>query len=146
MTPPAAGATAHKKTKAHVPKSATKSQKKAANATKPEPKKEAAPKKSPEQVAKEIVTGPIQEKEVTAAINHDEKSHQAIQANKTKEEKHEIDPNDVLPEAKHDTPKKVKEIMKDMKVEAKKAAANETSKTNTNATASPTVSKLKADS
>lgn len=144
VTPPAAGATAHKKTKAHVPKSATKSQKKAANdkKAKPEPKKEAAPKKSPEQVAKEIVTGPIQEKEVTAAINHDEQSHQAIQANKTKEEKHEIDPNDVVPEAKHDTPKKVKEIMKDMKVEAKKAVANETSKTNP----SPTVSKLKADS
>ena len=78
---------------------------------------------------------------MTAAIDHDKQTHAAI---KTKEEMHEIDPNDKLPEEKHETPKKVKEIMKDMKVEAKKAVANQTS--NTSATVSPTVSKLKADS
>jgi len=72
-TPPASGATAHKKTKASVPKNvkgaakpkaATKSQKKATDdkkLSKKEAPKEAPQKKTVEQTAKEIVTGPIKE-------------------------------------------------------------------------------------
>lgn len=75
---------------------------------------------------------------MTAAIDNDEKTHSAI---KTKEAKHEVDPNDIVPVSeppknalKKETPKKI-EILKDPKVEAKKA--NKTS---------PTELKLKADS
>jgi hypothetical protein len=89
---------------------------------------------------------------VTSAVDHDEKTHpNTHQAIKTKEEKHVIDPNDVLPGEKHDTPKKVKEsleIMKDPKVEAKKAVANanKTSSVSAKNSSTPTVLKLKADS
>lgn len=81
---------------------------------------------------------------MTAAIDHDQKSHSII---KTKE----IDPNDVVPEekAKHVTPKKVQEvlkIMKDPKVEAKKASSTSSKTSNANKTTTPTVTKLKADS
>jgi hypothetical protein len=81
---------------------------------------------------------------VTAAIDHDQKTHSVI---KTKE----IDPNDVVPEEKpkHETPKKVQEvlkIMKDPKVEAKKAASEANKTSNANKTTTPTVTKLKADS
>jgi len=81
---------------------------------------------------------------VTAAIDHDQKTHSII---KTKE----IDPNDVVPEekAKHVTPKKVQEvlkIMKDPKVEAKKASSTSSKTSNANKTTTPTVTKLKADS
>jgi len=60
---------------------------------------------------------------VTAAIDHDEKSHASIAK---KQDEHPIDPNDVPPH--EDAPKpavkkieKILEIMKDPKVEAKKA-------------------------
>lgn len=79
---------------------------------------------------------------MTAAIDHDEKTHAAI---KTKE----IDPNDVVPDQKlkHETPNKVKEILKDPKVEAKKAANDANKTSNANKTKSdPPLSKLKADS
>lgn len=81
---------------------------------------------------------------MTAAIDHDQKTHSVI---KTKE----IDPNDVVPEekAKHVTPKKVQEvlkIMKDPKVEAKKASSTANKTSNANKTTTPTVNKLKADS
>lgn len=56
-----------------------------------------------------------------------------------------------MPGEKHDTPKKVKEsleIMKDPKVEAKKAVANanKTSSVSAKNSSTPTVLKLKADS
>ena len=81
---------------------------------------------------------------MTAAIDHDQKTHSVI---KTKE----IDPNDVVTEekAKHVTPKKVQEvlkIMKDPKVEAKKASSTANKTSNANKTTTPTVTKLKADS
>lgn len=166
-TPPAAGATAHKKTKANVPKSAhapkaasTNPKSKAKSAEKEfeekKAKKEAAKqnsaasKKTAETQAREIVTAPIKEKDMTAAIDHDEKSH----ASTKKEDEHPVDPNDVVPASHQDAPKpvpkkveKILEIMKDPKVEAKKAGISAKLDTNANKTNnSPTVSKLKADS
>jgi len=99
-TPPAASATAHKKTRANVPKAvkgsakpksgAAKSQKKATDV-----KKSTETKKTPEKTAKDVVAAPIKDQEVTAAIDHDEKSH--VAAIKTKDEKHDTDPNDIHP-------------------------------------------------
>jgi hypothetical protein len=118
VAPPAAGATAHKKTKANVPKSHTKVNNAKSNA-KANPKSKAAKAldkefeakkakkadkkstetKSPETQARDIVQAPIQEKEVTAAIDHDEKSHATIakKQDEHKPEEHPIDPNDVAP-------------------------------------------------
>jgi hypothetical protein len=99
-TPAAASATAHKKTKAHVPKATKGSAKPKSGAAKSQ-KEVTASKQSTEakkveakKTAKDVVAAPIQEQEVTAAIDHDEKSHAAI---KTKEDKHATDPNDIAP-------------------------------------------------
>lgn len=161
VAPPASGATAHKKTKANVPKSLKGGAHPKSKSSKSidkefedkKAKKEAAAKKSAETnksaeaSAKAIVTSPIKEKEVTDAIDNDQKSHAAI---KTKDDhEHLTDPNDIVhEEAPKPAPKKV-EILKDPTVEAKKS--NKPAKTakkdsDANKTNNPPVLKLKADS
>merc|ERR1712139_450730 len=156
VAPPAAAATAHKKTKAHVPnahKGDSKPKSKAAKALDKEfndkkKKKEAESqkasqtKKTAEIAAKDIVQAPIKEKELTDAIEHDEHTHGAIIK---KEDEHPIDPNDIVPheEAPKPAPKKL-EILKDPKVEAKKANSSEDKEKDANKTNNnPPVLKLK---